>query len=338
MIQFKLIENLRTELSSKNKKSNLFLKEASINTNQDFLLNDILNSKIIIYTAISGDYEVLNDPEFIDDNCDYVCFTDNPNLTSTVWKVVLMEDSNLDNNRRAKKYKVLPHKYFPNYKYSFWIDASLTIKGSIREYLQSYVCNEMLCVVNNETKDIYEEYKISNFQSRYPKYILKKQINNYKSKGFPKNYGIALTGVLFRQHNNPLIIKIMEEWWDEIIKYSTLCQLSFPYVTWKNDFHPTGSDIYVYANDFWGTAKKGNIHAKNTKSFLSTSNLSRNIKLKDKNCFNYEELYLILNDLEILENVKIEDIDFSFYEAFKIKIKEIVFTLFCGIYIILLKY
>ncbi|MCC9262297.1 MAG: glycosyl transferase, partial [Methanobrevibacter woesei] len=67
-------------------------------------IEDIKNNKLLIYTAFTGSYDSLKEPEFIDDNCDYVCFTDNPNLKSDIWKIIFMEESTLDNNRKAKQY------------------------------------------------------------------------------------------------------------------------------------------------------------------------------------------------------------------------------------------
>ena len=77
----------------------------------DETIEDIKNNKIAIYTAFTGDYDTLKQPEFIDENCDYICFTDNPDLESDLWTIIQMEESVLDNNRKAKQYKLLPHKY-----------------------------------------------------------------------------------------------------------------------------------------------------------------------------------------------------------------------------------
>ena len=105
------------------------------------LIEDVKNSKIAIYTSFIGNYDNLKDPEFIDDNCDYICFTDNTSVKSEIWKIIPIETSNLDNNRIAKQFKVLPHKYLKEYKYSFWIDGSFRITGSIREYVCKYLKN-----------------------------------------------------------------------------------------------------------------------------------------------------------------------------------------------------
>lgn len=40
--------------------------------------------KLVVYTAIVENYDTLRDLVFIDDNCDYVCFTDNKELASDI--------------------------------------------------------------------------------------------------------------------------------------------------------------------------------------------------------------------------------------------------------------
>ena len=51
----------------------------------------------------------------------------------------------------------------------------------------------------------------------------------------PKNYGLNETNILLRRHNVPQIIKLMDEWWSYIEKYTKRDQLSLSYVLWKND-------------------------------------------------------------------------------------------------------
>ena len=43
--------------------------------------------RIVVYTAIFGDYDDLYEPMVKPDNVDYVCFTDSKTLKSDVWDV-----------------------------------------------------------------------------------------------------------------------------------------------------------------------------------------------------------------------------------------------------------
>ena len=278
-------------------------------------IEDIKNNRIAIYTAFTGDYDTLKHPEVIDDNCDYICFTDNPNLESDLWKIIPMEDSILDNNRKAKQYKLLPHKYLKDYKYSFWLDGTFKIKGSIREYIYKNITanSPMLVVVHTERDCVYEEYKASKIIPRYPRAVMEEQVEFYRKEGFPKHYGLGVMGALFRQHSHPDVIKVMEDWWDENIKYTNQDQLSFAYVSWKNDFHPSVSRVYYWDNEYW--AKEGeNYHHKVILTTPITSDNLRakigvdveNMELGDTIELSREELYLLVNDVKGMAGYRID--------------------------------
>ncbi|MBE6504817.1 MAG: DUF616 domain-containing protein [Methanobrevibacter sp.] len=278
-------------------------------------IEDIKNNKIAIYTAFTGDYDTLKQPEVIDENCDYICFSDNPNLTSDLWKIIPMEDSTLDNNRKAKQYKILPHKYLKDYKYSFWLDGTFKIKGSIREYIYNNIRanSNMLIVVHTERDCVYDEYDASKIIPRYPRAVMEEQVEFYRSQGFPEHYGLGVMGALFRQHNHPDVIKLMDDWWDENIKYTNQDQLSFAFVCWKNDFHPSVSRIFYWENEYW--VKEGKYYHHNVIFYtpITSDNLRakigvdvQNMKLGDTIDLSREELYLLVNDVKGMAGYRID--------------------------------
>lgn len=278
-------------------------------------IEDIKNNKIAIYTAFTGDYDTLKQPDVIDENCDYICFTDNAELTSDLWKIIPMEESILDNNRKAKQYKLLPHKYLKDYKYSFWLDGTFKIKGSIREYIYKNIRanSKMLVVVHTERDCVYEEYDASKIIPRYPRAVMEEQIEYYRSQGFPEHYGLGVMGALFRQHNHPDVVQVMEDWWDENIKFTNQDQLSFAYVSWKNDFHPSVSRIYYWENEYWAK-EGGNYHHKVILTTPITSDNLRakigveveNMEIGDTIELSREELYLLVNDVKGMAGYRID--------------------------------
>ncbi len=295
-------DNINRDLFTSQKKSN------------EELIKDIKNNKLVIYTAFTGDYDSLKIPEFVDENTDYICFSDNPNLKSDFWQIRPMEESTLDNNRKAKQYKVLPHIYLPEYKYSFWLDGTFKIKGSIREYIYKNIKkdSEMLTVVHTERDCVYEEYEASKIIPRYPRLVMEEQVKEYEEEGFPKHYGLAVMGAIFRKHNDEKIIKLMEDWWEEIIKFTNQDQLSFAYVAWKNDFHPSVSLIYYWDNEYW--AKEGKYHHKIIlPTPITSDNLRAKIGSKVQNMefgesleLSREELYLLINDVKGMAGYRID--------------------------------
>jgi hypothetical protein len=61
-----------------------------------------------------------------------------------------------------------------------------------------------------------------------------KQMDKYKNEGFPKNFGLGENNILFRKHNSENIIKLMNDWWEELNTQTKRDQLSLAYVLWKN--------------------------------------------------------------------------------------------------------
>ena len=80
----------------------------------------------VVYTSIFGDYDEKQEQRV--SGWDWKCFDE----TNSV-KIYS------DNNRNAKKFKVLPHRYFGvDYEYSIFIDGNMKVVGNIDELIDKY--------------------------------------------------------------------------------------------------------------------------------------------------------------------------------------------------------
>lgn len=193
------------------------------------------NEKLVIYTAIFGGYDELKEPEFLSDNIDYICYTDDKNLRSKHWKIILQDRKFTDPVRCAKEYKILPHKFLSEYKNSIWIDASWKMFGDMREFFEKECGNTGITFSIHPTRNcIYEEADICITKKNDDCITMQNQINRYKEEGYPLRNGLIAGGVIVRKHMQDHVIKLMEEWWKEIDSGSRRDQLSFNYVSWKN--------------------------------------------------------------------------------------------------------
>ena len=63
-----------------------------------------MKNKNVCYTVIVGQYDSLKEPQYISDNFDYICFTDQTNFKSNVWDIRPLPDivSNFDNTRKNR--------------------------------------------------------------------------------------------------------------------------------------------------------------------------------------------------------------------------------------------
>ncbi len=208
--------------------------------------------RIVIYTAITGNYDALITPEHINEDYDYICFTDNPALESNFWQIREMEASDLDDVRKARRYKVLPHVYLPEYDFSVWVDGNFEIVGDVEEYIKEYSKQSpMLCIVHPDRDCAYEEAQACIDQGKDADEIIQSQMERYTARNYPRHSGMIASGILFRKHGEPDVIKVMNDWWAEIESFSRRDQLSFNYVCWKNNFCYDESDLSCWGNQYF---------------------------------------------------------------------------------------
>jgi len=209
-----------------------------------------MNNKKVIYTAIFGNYDKLEEPAYLPKGFDFVCFSDKK-IKSKNWQVRVVTPAYDDPTRNARMYKILPHRYLGGYEESVWVDGNILLRGDTNELIEEYLKNANMAVYSHsharhrdrgetpDTRDcVYEEADhLISLASRGrvkddPK-IIEKQIENYRTSGYPAHNGLLLSMVLFRRHNKPDVIKAMEEWWSQLKGGSKRDQLSFNYSAWK---------------------------------------------------------------------------------------------------------
>ena len=210
-------------------------------------------SNMVIYTVVEGGYDTLKDPEIIEKNTDYICFTDDRNIKSGVWDVKYI-DPPVDKNfaKDIRKYKILSHRYFNNYTVSVWIDATYRIKRDIREFISKYSRESaFLCFPHADRMCIYEECAEAISLMKASPVDLIKQCADYINDGFPALNGLYYGGILIRDPRDEKLSECMEQWWIQINKYSLRDQISLPYVLWKQKFIPDICDLSVYENPWF---------------------------------------------------------------------------------------
>ena len=196
-------------------------------------------NKNVIYTSIYGKKDNLKEPLFISDGWDYICFTDNPNLKSNIWKIVHSKPIHKDPVRSAKIFKALPHAYLQEYDISIWIDANFIIKNDINvllHKLNQLKERNMFVFQHDQGRNcIYDEAVVVKEDQKDDPLIIEKQMLKYRDENYPEQNGLTANSILIRRHNEEDIISLSELWWSEIQNHSRRDQLSFCYCLWKLD-------------------------------------------------------------------------------------------------------
>ena len=211
-------------------------------------LSEKKEQKIVVYTCITGGYDNLIKPSFVTPGVDYVCFTDNKDLKSNIWKIKPIPNELLEFSKvkQQRAVKILPHRYLPEYDISIWIDANVDTKANIKDYLTGFDFDKYSVFIPEHParKCIYKEKQEC---VRLRKItgdgidLADKQMARYKAEKFPENFGLVQSNVVVRKHNDEYSKKLMEIWWAELKDYSHRDQLSFNYALWK-----VGSEHFKY--------------------------------------------------------------------------------------------
>ncbi len=205
-----------------------------------------------VYSAIIGNYDDIKDPEYVNPNLDYILFTDNPNATSDVWQIRLIEDKEgLDNVRLARKIKIMGHEYLKEYDYSIWVDGKFKIIGDLQAYVQEFNEQEPVLCYNHFVHDcIYLEKEACISKQKDNVELMERQVQRYRDEGYPEHNGLVESGIMVRELHDERVIQVMETWWSEVLNGSRRDQLSFNYACWKNDFVYDSTYLYIYYNKY----------------------------------------------------------------------------------------
>lgn len=214
--------------------------------------------KGVVYTCLLGE-RVLNQPEEVSAQVDYLCFTDKEEKWGKkegVWEFRAIGKADLDTDSKEaqqafleSKYKIMAHQLLPEYTYSLWVAPDITIVGDILRFGKVYGEGMSLLTFSNAEKDcMYEDMSVTQMGADELNIKIRKAMLRYRKEGYPEHNGLIDGRVIMRNHQDKELGKVMEKWWEEVQKGGMYTGSILNYVAWKHQYPFAVCNLFIYHN------------------------------------------------------------------------------------------
>lgn len=186
----------------------------------------------VVYTALFGRYESLIEEEIAtDSDTEFICFTDDPSLTSKTWRVELVEPRfPMDPIRSARWIKVFGHEsIWQGFDRSLWVDNRVSLKTDPTEILDSLLDEtrtDMALFEHSFRHRVIDEFDaVVEGQFDDPDRVYEQLIHYAEASPDVLDEQPLWTGFIARRHNEQ-VAAAMQTWAAHICRYSRRDQLS----------------------------------------------------------------------------------------------------------------
>lgn len=200
------------------------------------------NNRIAVYVCITGGYDELNIPTYIENNCDYYLITDIPSdqkiMNDEYYRRINVNDivpEEVETPKEQNRYcKSHGYEIFPEYQYTVYIDGNVRICSPIAG-LVSCIGNTGIALHKHPyAKDAYVEVMSLALRDRVKEEETKITMPKLAKEGFPRDYGMPECGVIFVDNGKVQSSKILDRWYknyrDNEVKRD---QIYMAYTLWQ---------------------------------------------------------------------------------------------------------
>lgn len=201
-----------------------------------------VNKKKCVYTALTGGYDNLIQPDYIAEDYDYICFSND--ITSDrfgVWEIRPIPFEHKDNKRLAMYAKMHPHTLLEKYDFCIWIDANNLIKDDFiyKKAESLFAEGHTIGHIVHPFRDcIYRELFACMHCGADSTWRLVKTLFFLLRNDYPFRAGLFENNCIFWSHHKVLVKEALDMFWDVYMHNSRRDQLSLGYVYYKLDIHP----------------------------------------------------------------------------------------------------
>jgi hypothetical protein len=194
--------------------------------------------RLVVYTALFGDYDDLFLPTPGQaESCDFVVFTDRADVPPPWRRAAGCYDA-ANPFKQNRFYKLLPHRLFPDYEWSLYLDGNIDLRMDPVEFLDRY-CRpglDFFVFRHPRRASILDELAACIEMRKDDAERMVRQVAEYFESGFRHSFALTENNIMLRRHNDPALAALSEAWWDEVRSKSQRDQLSLSYVVEKTGY------------------------------------------------------------------------------------------------------
>ena len=206
----------------------------------------------VLYSTLIGDYETLNELTVDDPGITAICLTDDPDLRSDTWQIVLVEPAfPSDPVRSQRRLKVLGHPTLDGFDEWMYIDNTVRLTGPPSSLLETFLEGYDLAIPTHSYRDTVEEEfaKVASAQLDH-RDRLDEQLEHYRAD-WPGSLAARplWSGIILRR-TTPEVAAWATTWWEHIARYSRRDQLSIIAALMAHDLQVHRIEIDCFASEF----------------------------------------------------------------------------------------
>jgi hypothetical protein len=188
-----------------------------------------MNDRVCVYTALFGGYEDLNPQPMARESSDrWICYTDDPNLSSDDWEVVVVEPLfPFDPHRSSRRLKMLGHPLVLEAASSLWIDNSVLLTSSPRAIVEKWLDGTDVAFLQHSYREtVLDEFVVVLDEALDDSARILEQLDHYARSHADVLDERPLWGGMIARRWTPSVDAAMLGWWQQLLRYSRRDQLS----------------------------------------------------------------------------------------------------------------
>ena len=183
----------------------------------------------VVYTALFGEHEELHQqPVASKSTIRFVCFTDNPDITSTSWDIVHTKPLFPADPRRSQRaIKLLGHETLDDYDQWLYIDNTVELSVPPEAVFDEWLIDaDWAAIAHDAHSSTWEEFDANLKANKDTSERLNEQLQDYSRLHPEALDSRPLWNGMFARVNNERVQAFTELWFHHVCRYSARDQLS----------------------------------------------------------------------------------------------------------------